>query len=446
MSKPWENGLLTVSENKRYLVNGDKPFFWVGDTAWLLFENMTLEESRVYLQNRRDKGFNLIQITLVHSRQKEPGQEIHPGNGLPRALFDGDFGRLNLDGGFWQNVDAVLDIAEELGLYIALLPAWGGMVKGGFLNMDNVESYGRFLAERYGARPNVIWLLGGDVRGDAGYDVYMKLGTLLKSICPDRLTGFHPFGRTTSSFWFNEAPWLDFNMFQSGHRRYDQIRLKAWDDNLKAEGAFGEDNWRYVRRDLALTTVHPTVDGEPSYEQIPQGLHDPNEPYWQDHDTRRYAWWSVLEGACGHTFGHNSIMQFFKPISPRGAFGVKTHWFDAIHDPGAGQMGHLATFMNDFDFINGLSADELIVGGQKEGYARVSAFAGGDFAAFYSYTGEAFAVDLSSKGWQKANAWWFDPAQGVFSFAGTFNAGELGFTPPKKPTEWNDWALLLKKA
>lgn len=84
-----------------------------------------------------------------------------------------------------------------------------------------------------------------------------------------------------------------------------------------------EDNWRYVERSLAKTPMKPVLDGEPSYEKIPQGLHDPNEPLWQDFDCRRYAYWSVFAGAFGHTYGHNDIMQFYRP-GTGGAYGAHT--------------------------------------------------------------------------------------------------------------------------
>jgi hypothetical protein len=444
MKKPWTHGPLAVSQNKRYLTNGTKPFFWLGDTAWLLFEKLNFEEARTYLVNRRDKGFNVIQATLVHTIQKEGENAVCP-SGLARPFLEGDFARPDLDGGFWQHVDAIVQEAEKLGIYMALLPSWGSMVKTGRLNMENAEGYARFLAERYGGCDNVIFLVGGDVRGSDGYDVFMKIGETLKSICPQRLVGFHPFGRTTSSFWFDDASWLDFNMFQSGHRRYDQMDLGSWDDNTAKEGFFGQDSWRYVRRDYASKTKRPTLDGEPSYEQIPQGLHDPKEPYWEDHDARRYAWWSVLEGACGHTFGHNAIIQFYKPGMGRPAYGAKSYWFEALHDPGAGQMGHMASFMNALDFTSGAVDESLLASPQKEKYDWTSVFAGDDFAVFYSYTGSELAVDLSSKGWQNMDAWWFDPAQGTYSYIGAFSAGKHSFTPVKKPTEWNDWILLLKK-
>ena len=51
---------LHISSNKKYLMKGDKPFFWQGDTAWMLFTNISYEEAYTYLKNRADKGFNVI--------------------------------------------------------------------------------------------------------------------------------------------------------------------------------------------------------------------------------------------------------------------------------------------------------------------------------------------------------------------------------------------------
>src|SRR3546814_12379580 len=76
-------------------------------------------------------------------------------------------------------------------------------------------------------------------------------------------------------------------MFQSGHRTYDQ----------EDPGARSEDNWRFVTEDLALSPSKPTIDGEPSYENIPHGLHDVTQPRWGAADARRYAWWAVFAGA-----------------------------------------------------------------------------------------------------------------------------------------------------
>lgn len=65
-----------------------------------------------------------------------------------------------------------------------------------------------------------------------------------------------------------------------------------------------------MERDYGKKPAKPVLDGEPSYEWVVQGLHDKKQPYWKAADVRRYAYWNVFAGAAGHTYGHNSIMQF----------------------------------------------------------------------------------------------------------------------------------------
>ena len=63
------------------------------------------------------------------------------------------------------------------------------------------------------------------------------IGATLKRHAPHQLISYHPFGRTVTTDWFKDAAWIDFHLFTSGHRRYDQDT-----DGRK----YGEDNWRYV--------------------------------------------------------------------------------------------------------------------------------------------------------------------------------------------------------
>ena len=55
-----------VSSNRRFLVKDDgTPFFWLGDTAWELFHRCDRDEVAHYLENRRQKGFNVIQAVVL---------------------------------------------------------------------------------------------------------------------------------------------------------------------------------------------------------------------------------------------------------------------------------------------------------------------------------------------------------------------------------------------
>src|SRR5690242_13804076 len=58
---------LKVSPNGRYFMTADgKPFFWLGDTGWLLFSKLNREEAIKYLDDRKQKGFNVIQVMVLH--------------------------------------------------------------------------------------------------------------------------------------------------------------------------------------------------------------------------------------------------------------------------------------------------------------------------------------------------------------------------------------------
>ena len=58
---PWSHGPLTVSSNGRFIEHADgTPFFWLGDTGWLLLSRLDRDEAAAYLDDRRAKGFNVI--------------------------------------------------------------------------------------------------------------------------------------------------------------------------------------------------------------------------------------------------------------------------------------------------------------------------------------------------------------------------------------------------
>ncbi len=175
-------GRIVVSPNHRFLQYEDgRPFFWLGDTAWLLTSQLDRADTLTYLDNRAQKGFNVIQVSLVHTPQ------MKTVDGAP-ALTEGSPAKPDLrTNGYWSHVDWVLDQAAQRGLYLAMLPAWGSLVKSGVLNAANASAYATFLARRYRDKPNVIWILGGDVMGDVHPEVFRLLGKTLRAEDPHHL-------------------------------------------------------------------------------------------------------------------------------------------------------------------------------------------------------------------------------------------------------------------
>ena len=419
---------LKVSQNGRFLMTeSGKPFFWLGDTGWLLLTRLTTDQAQQYLENRRQKGFNLIQVMVVHGLTDTDiygdSALVHKNLATPAKAY-------------WDHLDTIIDIAAGKGLYLALVPVWGGVVKAAKTTPAQAQAYAGFLATRYKDKPNIIWMNGGDIKGADYQDVWNTIGATLKRQDPGHLVTFHPRGRASSSFWFEEQSWLDFNSVQSGHRSYAQ-------DTSKEDPRYGEDNWRYIQADYNKTPIRPVLDAEPSYEQIPHGLHDTSQPRWTADDVRRYGYWSVFAGACGFTYGDNSVMQFLRPTDKGSAYGARTPWFKAVDDPGAGQMIYLKKLLLSRPYFERIP-DQSLVTDQGNRYDYVVATRGKEYAFIYTYTGRTFSVNPTALDARRLQASWYNPRDGSTTTIGNFSGKDtLTFDPPGTPHPGNDWVLIL---
>ncbi|MDR1023892.1 MAG: glycoside hydrolase family 140 protein [Prevotellaceae bacterium] len=448
---------LKLSDNRRFLVTRDgKPFLWLGDTGWLLHK-LNREQTEQYLEDRRAKGFNVIQTSVLHSL------DVQNAYGS-RAVEDGDAARPLVTEGadpgnalqydYWDHVDYAVDLAAQKGMYVAIVAVWGANVKSGRVSREQAAAYAKFLGERYANRSNVIWVNGGDVMGTDSSETWNIIGSTLRQHAPGHLITFHPFGRSRSSEWFHNAPWLDFNMVQSGHRTYEQ------DPN-----GVGQDTWRHIAVDYNLTPTKPTIDGEPSYENIPYGLHDWHldryshlrpedyspaapQPLWQAADVRRYAYWSVLAGGFGFTYGHNSIMQMLLPSDKQpGAYGATMLWTEALNAEGASQMQHLKRLMLSRPFLE-QAPDASLVANQGERYNHIQAARGEEYAFLYTYNGREVEVNMGKIKGNEVKASWYNPRNGELTEVGRVrNEGIAAFTPPvPEVKDGNDWVLILEKS
>jgi len=458
---PW----LKVSDNKRFFqTEQGKPFFWLGDTGWLLFSKCSRADALLYLDARKKQGFNVIQAMVLHElfdvnvygdsalhNKNIATPNFHLIKNYELVSKNSDFrhtkGKLkdlplqNQKGySFWNHIDFIVDEAAKRGIYVAMVPIWGSNIKAGAVTVQQAQSYATFLAKRYAHRSNIIWLNGGDIKGADALEIWNTIGTTLKSIDNKHLVTFHPRGRTSSSDWFQQQPWLDFNMFQSGHKDYVQ-------DTVGTEKRhFGEDNWRYVQADYPLAPIKPTLDGEPSYENIPHGLHDSLAKRWLAADLRRYAYWSVFAGGAGFTYGENAVMQFNTMGDVGANFGVESNWKKVIQAPGANQMQYLKRLMLSKPFFDRVPAQEILASNNGEKYDYLLATKGKNYAFVYTFTGKNITINSSTLDFEINKAFWFNPRNGKqTSIHFTRNATLTVFDPPGISTNGNDWVLILEK-
>ena len=117
---------LKVSENHRFLVDEKgNPFFWLGDTGWLLFTKLNREEADQYLTDRAAKGFNVIQVMVLHSlnvKNAYGDSALINMNVATPLVTEGNSFEDTTQYDYWDNVDFVVDKAAEKGIYIGMVP------------------------------------------------------------------------------------------------------------------------------------------------------------------------------------------------------------------------------------------------------------------------------------------------------------------------------------
>ncbi len=418
---------LRVSANRHYLERNDgSPFFYLGDTAWMLCQRLTREDVDRYLEDRASKGFTVIQMVALFSLD---------ANAYGQApLVSGDPERPN--DAYFQHVDYVVKKAASLGLYVGMLPTWGHLWKQtegrAIFSKDKAFSFGRFLGKRYGEQP-IIWILGGDDNPTLPVErqiIDAMAAGLSQGDGGTHLRTYHPRGPGRSSELVHRAAWLDFNMSQSSH------------------GARDHDNGLFSEADFRLKPEKPTVDGEPRYEAIPIGFYWSNvdrSARFDDYDVRQAAYWSLLAGACGHTYGNNNVWQFHTG-ERLGEIAGNQPWREALDHPGALQMRFVRRLFESRPFNKLEPRQSMILDGPAQGGAKIRAARATDgaFAFVYSPRGAPFTIDQSVIKGSRLKKLWYDPRYGVAYWLHTGSTKAIQTYTPPTEGRGCDWILIIE--
>ncbi len=424
---------IVVSENKRYLVHeaDQTPFFYLADTAWELFHRLDREDTLRYLADRCAKRFTVIQAVALAELNglNEPNAYGHvPFQNHNPALPNQDY---------WQHVDWVVQTAAAYGLRIGMLPTWGDKWNNAwgfgpvlFDHPDVARAYGRWLGQRY-RDAGVIWILGGDrhIENQLQREVVIAMGAgLREGDGGANLITYHPKADSSSSMYFADEPWLDFHMWQSGHRR-------------------NTENYALITRDWNRTTsTKPVLDGEPGYEDHPASFKLDNG-YLEAYDCRKAFYWATFAGACGHTYGCHPIWQFW--VRRRKTISLcRREWIEALNLPGASHMQHGRALLESRPYVNRIPDQSLVVSKNNHDsmHVRATRDSEGSYAMFYVPCYAKITVNLALLTGTLINAWWYDPRTGAARLINTVerSVGHHEFHPPT--AEGPDWVLVLDDA
>lgn len=395
---------LRVSANGRYFVDVQgKPFFWLGDTAWPLLTGYTPEETALYLRRRAEEGFNVIKTGFAWTggtfqEQAEP----LPNYRGDRPWQNNNPATPNLP--YFENVKQVLDIAAQHDVILSLLPTWGYFINDlKWFTPENAQVYGLWLGNYFKEYENIIWALGGD-RDPRGYeDIHRAMAAGLREGHGGKhLMSYHGIGGTSSSRFFHDEDWLDFNIIQT---------WEAW-HRIHA----------FVTADMLRTPIKPVVMDEGAYEAGPEYRTGPIIPLL----VRKQAWLTFMAGG-SHTYGHNDTWR------------MEPNWMNCLNSPGAQHMQQfkkIATSrqwwkMSPYQclFLEGVGSDKTLNVAMRSEDCTC--------AMIYLSSQCHVLINLTELDSRQVRATWVSPINGEQKDAGIFETGNAtGAIFPKATAQW----------
>jgi len=469
---------LKISGNKRFLIqkNGGK-FFPIADTAWKIAWKLNRDDVEKYLDTRKKQKFNTIALVAFPMDVNLDKIYTNIFGDLPFEVKNAKYNSLkpivtpgknykNSDQyDYWDNLEFIIDAANDKGLYVVILPCWGGCVAGAYgcgkknqeliFNDDKAFKYAEWIANRFKNKSNLIWMLGGDRSAVYGKNDYRNVfRAMAKGITKayDKkpvLISYHPQKwAPNSSKWFHNDNWLSFNSIQD--QPSDQINS--------------------IDLDYNFTPAKPTWLFEGGYEKRGQGKN-----IYTDWQVRFQSYQTVFAGGFGVTYGHMDIWHFSNKSPELDEKNIankeNTEWAKGMNDPGANQMQFLfdlMTTMSDKQFLDRIPDQNLIDGdsGKMTGHEgcfscviQATRAKNGDYAMIYSANGRNIRINMNRLDLKKKNAYWFNPRNGKWNVNGkeftkpkpflkNISSGKNAlvheFNPPGNITNGNDWVLLLK--
>src|SRR3984957_17891683 len=367
-----------VGPDHRHLVDqSGTPLLIQGDAPWSLISGLTNEEAEQYLEDRRQKGFNSVIVSLIEHKFRGPVNR----NGDGPFTTPGDFSTPNEK--YFAHADWVIRKAAEKGIQVFLAPIYLGYIgtDEGWIEETLAKgpekgiSWGRYVGKRYRDFDNLVWLMGGDRNPEKALQDVNAIALGIKEFDSRHIFTAHCHPENSAVDQYNGGGWLDFNTTYT----YEIVHRK-------------------LLRDFSRTPAMPFVLIETSYE----GEHNASAV-----QIRRQAYWAVLCGATGQFMG-NRPMWLFDP-----------GWQAALDSPGAADMTRLKALFTSrpwYELIpDGIQEEkhEVVVDGLGEfrglDYLAAARTADGGTVMAYLPTARPVTVDMTKIAGNAATAWWFNP-------------------------------------
>lgn len=345
---------LRISQDKTYLLRDGEPFFWLADTCWSAFTNITEDEWDEYLDFRQRQGFNVLQINTLPQWDR-CGSRL---DCFPFPTKDGfrfDFGTILPD--YFLRARQMCQKAVDKGFTLMLVVMWCNYVPGTWATKicsDNVmpeecvEPVIRKICESFNEF-NPVYAISGDTGFEAEETIkrYRLAADCVNAYAPNALKAWHIKGRY-DGLPQELAERADLYLYQSGHNPGAQHMAHRLAETFSAR-----------------TPRHPVINSEPCYEQM--GYSDHKYGRFRQKDIRHALWNSLLSGAsAGITYGAHGVWNWQKPgmpVNPIGGEGFLRAMSvgQALRFPGAEDFVFAKDFFTRRGITHPVPCQELLI-------------------------------------------------------------------------------------
>ena len=418
----------SASTNGHFLLTPERrPLLVCACTAWTLTSDYTMEEVCAYLDNRRNAGFNAIQMSAVFSEIDKQAYQ--------RAFADDDITK-PVDA-YWRHVDSIICEVTARGLIAIINPIWKRSVND-FIHRQGIDKcriYGEWFAHRYKNNPRVFYFIGGDQVPEPVREEMDAMGCGIQSVYGGKaLVAYHSCGSQSSCEAFPDADWLTWNWTYAYSPSY----------HFEGEPRYPyQMNYENLKRHAGM----PIHFGEGYYDfgKAKNYSAGGTSGRWgNSYVLRRQAWWNVLSGASGVAYGAEGIWH-------KNRDGER--WQDCLEYGSGRDIGILRKVMErlcwwkmypDMDH-------QVLVDGYgdylADNYALASVATDSSFALIYTPVAQTLHIRIPHGCYEwLSNLRWIDPTNGEQYAVSSFTLDNDLLTIP--PTCHNheggeDWLLLL---
>jgi len=423
---------LKLSATRKYLTDSkNKPFLIKEISAWGLIQALSEPDEAAFIDSVKAKGFNTLLVSIISYDTRFAG-DPPDWQGIPPFNIKWDFSSYNTV--YFEHAARFLRMAEDKGMLVLLVPCylgykgdknqgWWDELLSPANNTAKSRNYGQFLGQRYKDFNNIIWVAGGDNKGDSalyGHMDYIIQG--IKEFDKRHLWTGH-FESAQGSNWPSE------NYF---YRKY--IDLDGLYDFT--ESALGKDTPQYKTELEHFGKSRMIFQLDQSYEHdIPHGP-DNEDPQW----IRRKNYDGLLSGCAGTSFcpGQKDNPEY-----------VLKNWRPLMNTEGMQQMLYCFKVFDSraWEQLVPDVGDKIIIDGRGR-YGSINYVCAAitpDHSTFMAYlpAGGSLTLDLSPFEVRKVRAWWYDPRNGKVHLIGVFATNEIRRL--SRPTD-EDWLLVIDNA